>query len=315
MTVLLIARFLTPNEQGYYYTFYSLVALQVVFELGFSFVVLQLAAHERARLTFAPDGRIEGDPVAHSRLASVLQKSVRWYSVAAVLMVATLLPTGLYFFGAHQHAGVAVAWKGPWCLLVVAAALTFQLDPVFAFVEGCGFVSQIARMRLGQAVLGSLLAWAAMATHHGLFSPAMLILGQATVQLAFLSRAKLRRLLMSLLRHPVDGNSVGWRQEIWPFQWRIAITWLSSYFISAADHPGTVLLPGADSGRAHGNVAKHCILDWDGWASVDEHEGFTLRQYDRPRRNRGAGQSVFPYVMAIHGAARDTAQRVSSCAW
>ena len=235
--MLLIARFLTPNEQGYYYTFFSLVALQVVFELGFSFVVMQLAAHERAQLTFAPDGRIEGNSVAHSRLASVLQKSVRWYSVAAVLMAATLLPAGLYFFGKPQHAGVVVAWKGPWCLLVVAAALTFQLDPVFAFVEGCGFVSQIARMRLAQALLGSLLAWTALTTHHGLYSPAMLILGQATVQVAFLFSPKLRRLLTSLLRHPVDGNSVGWRREIWPFQWRIAITWLSSYFIFQLFNP------------------------------------------------------------------------------
>ncbi len=70
VTVVLIARFLSPSEQGYYYTFYSMVALQIVFELGFSFVILQLAAHERASLTFLPGGRIEGDQVAHSRLSA-----------------------------------------------------------------------------------------------------------------------------------------------------------------------------------------------------------------------------------------------------
>jgi len=250
VTVLLIARFLTPNEQGYYYTFFSLVALQIVFELGFSFVVTQLAAHERAQLTFTPDGRVEGNSVVHSRLASVLQKSIRWYSVAAVLMAATLLPAGLHFFGTHQHAGVAVAWKSPWCLLVVAAALTFQMDPVFAFVEGCGFVLQIARMRLVQALLGSLLAWAAMATHHGLYSPAMVILGQAAVQVALLLTPRLGRLLKSLLSHPVEGNSVDWRREIWPFQWRIAITWLSSYFIFQLFNPVLFAYQGpASAGR------------------------------------------------------------------
>jgi hypothetical protein len=105
------------------------------------------------------------------------------------------------------------------------------MDPVFAFVEGCGFVSQIARMRLVQAFLGSIFAWTALVTHHGLYSPAMLILGNAAAQIIFLSRPKLRRLLLSLLRHEVAHNSVGWRTEIWPFQWRIALTWLSSYFI------------------------------------------------------------------------------------
>src|ERR1700735_369594 len=65
MTVLLIARFLTPKEQGYYYTFSSLVALQIVFELGFSFVVLQLASHERAELSISSDYEISGAPIAH----------------------------------------------------------------------------------------------------------------------------------------------------------------------------------------------------------------------------------------------------------
>src|SRR5580698_7151699 len=115
VTVILIARFLSPAEQGYYYTFGSLVALQIVFELGFSFVILQMASHERAHLTISTDYVISGDPRAHARLASVLQKSVRWYSIAAVLMAALLIPAGWYFFASHRHAGQAVSWQLPWC--------------------------------------------------------------------------------------------------------------------------------------------------------------------------------------------------------
>ena len=81
-TVLLIVRFLSPVEQGYYYTLLSLVSLQVVFELGFSFVIQQLAAHECVHLEFDSDGGVSGDPQAHARLASALQLSVRWYSMA-----------------------------------------------------------------------------------------------------------------------------------------------------------------------------------------------------------------------------------------
>jgi hypothetical protein len=231
VTLLLITRFLTPSEQGYYYTFYSLVALQVVFELGFSFVILQLAAHERAQLTFLPDGKIVGDEVAHSRLASVLQKAVRWYSIAGLLMAAALLPAGFYFFNAHRTAGAEVAWRVPWCLLVLAAMLAFQIDPVFSFLEGCGFISQVAHRRLVQSVTGGVLAWVALATHHGLYSPAMVILGQVVVGLIFLFSSSLRPLLHGLLVYPVGENAVGWRSEIWPFQWKIAISWLCGYFI------------------------------------------------------------------------------------
>lgn len=237
VTVLLIARFLSAAEQGYYYTFSSLVALQIVFELGFSFVILQLAAHERAQLTFLPDGSIVGDGVAHSRLASILQKCVRWYSVAALIMFACLLPTGLYFFMTHQHGNASIEWKVPWCLLVTAATLTFQLDPVFSFIEGCGAVAQVARMRFSQAVFGSLMAWTALLLHHGLFAPAMLILGQAMMGLAFLVSGPRHRMVTHLLTYKVREHFVGWRAEIWPFQWRIAISWICGYFIFQLFNP------------------------------------------------------------------------------
>ena len=142
VTVFLIARFLSLAEQGYYYTFGSLVAIQMIFELGFSFVILQMASHQRAQVSISADYEITGNPIAHARLASVIQKSVRWYSVAAVLLAATLLPVGIHFFSAHQHEGSTVFWRFPWCLAALMAALNFQIDPFLSFLEGCGYVSR-----------------------------------------------------------------------------------------------------------------------------------------------------------------------------
>lgn len=248
VTVLLIARALTPNEQGYYYTFSSLVALQIVFELGFSFVILQLAAHERARLRIQSDGVILGDVVAHSRLASVLQKAVRWYTTGAVLMGTVLLPAGFYFFSAHRQPGVPVSWRLPWIAVVLTTTITFQIDPLFAFLEGCGRIPQVARTRLAQAIAGSVMAWIALGLHHGLFAPAMFISGQAIAGCFFLFSQ--RTLLLPLLRHNTTGNMVSWRREIWPFQWRIAISWLCGYFIFQLFNPVLFAYRGAnEAGR------------------------------------------------------------------
>jgi hypothetical protein len=229
LTVALIARFLSPAEQGYYYTFGSLVALQIIFELGFSFVILQLASHERAQLSISPEYEISGQETAHDRLASVIQKSVRWYSVAAVLMAATLLPAGFYFFSAHQHSGQTVSWQLPWSLAALMAALNFQLDPFLSFLEGCGYVAEVARTRFVQSIIGSLLAWIALSTHHGLFAPAMMLLGIASGSLTWLFGK--RTLLLGLLRHPPGTNRIRWAEEVWPFQWRIAASWFCGYFI------------------------------------------------------------------------------------
>jgi O-antigen/teichoic acid export membrane protein len=235
VTVTLIARFLSPAEQGYYYTFGSLIALQIVFELGFSFVILQMASHERAQLTIAPDGTFEGDPIAHARLSSVLQKTVRWYSVVSALLAVFLVVAGSSFFSTHQHSGETVSWRLPWYSAALAATLTFQLDPIVSFVEGCGFVPNVARLRLCQAITGSALAWLALLLHYGLFAPAMIIGGNVLVAVAWLFRRK--NLLFELLRHDTGAHKIHWTTEVLPFQWRIAVSWLCGYFIFQLFNP------------------------------------------------------------------------------
>ena len=236
-TLTLIARFLSPAEQGFYYTFYSLVAMQIVFELGFSVVILQAASHEAAHLHIAPNGAVTGPEQAHARLASVLQKSVRWYTVAAALMFFTLVPVGLAFFRhAAARPGVqAVRFGLPWALVVLASSCTFQIDPLFSFLEGCGYVPEVARTRLRQSVAGTLLGWSAFLLHRGLFAPGCMILGQAAMGAALVWTK--RDLLLPLLRHATAAFRIDWHAEVWPFQWRIAVSWLAGYLTAQLFNP------------------------------------------------------------------------------
>lgn len=235
VTVALIARKLSLPEQGYYYTFGSLVALQLVFELGFSVVILQLASHEVAHLTIDATDRIVGPDAAHSRLASVLRKALKWYTVAALLMACVLIPAGWHFFATSKGVQQDVGWRLPWICVVLASSITFQIDPMFSFLEGCGFVARVARTRLAQSVTGGLLAWAALLTHHGLFAPAMMIFGQAIAGIIWLITR--RRLLLHLLRHPVGQHAIDWWKEVWPFQWRIAVSYACGFFIFQLFNP------------------------------------------------------------------------------
>jgi hypothetical protein len=228
-SVLLIVHFLTKAEQGYYYMLWSLVALQNVFELGFSFVILQVAAHERAHLEFHEDGKITGSEAAHARLASLLQRAVRWYATAAVIMAVVLMVGGARFFSLHQQPQTPEMWVVPLRVTVLACAITFSIGPVLSFLEGCGQVAQVARMRFFQSAVSVSASWTALLSHHGLFSPAMVLLGQGLVaSILLFSR---RRLLVPLLRIPVGGRGISWRREVWPFQWKIAVSWLCDYFI------------------------------------------------------------------------------------
>ena len=174
-TLTLIARLLTRVEQGYYYTFYSLVALQIVFELGFSTVILQSASHEAAHLEIGTNGPVTGPAVPHARLASVLQKSVRWYSLGALLMIAVLLPVGIRFIQ-HEpcccNAGAldaAVVPGGGRVRIYVSrwirCSLFLRVADLSPTLRVCGWVRRI---------VGTVLGWLALVLHHGLLAPGLM---------------------------------------------------------------------------------------------------------------------------------------------
>ena len=75
MTLLVIASYFSPELQGYYYTFNSVLTLQVFVTLGLSAVIVQFAAHEWSKLDLGKRGEIVGDSVALSRLMSLGQIS------------------------------------------------------------------------------------------------------------------------------------------------------------------------------------------------------------------------------------------------
>jgi hypothetical protein len=61
-----------------------------------------------------------------------------------------------------------------------------------------------------------------------LYSPAAAIAGYIAAGLLFVLTR--RRLLTGLLRYPAGDSAVCWTHEVWPFQWRIAVSWICSYF-------------------------------------------------------------------------------------
>lgn len=227
-TVLLIVHFMGRIEQGYYYVLLSLISLRTVFELGATFVIIQMAAHECAHLTLHADGNIGGDPIARERLASLLQKTVRWFSLVGISMAGILLPGGWFFLADRHSSGMQIHWHWPWILAVMATSCLLVLDSVIFFLEGCGQIRQVAQMRVGQAIAGALLAWTFLALRHGLFAPGIVSLAYCGVGAGFLWRR--RRLLGTLLHRPNGEHSISWRAEVWPFQWRIGVSTLCVYF-------------------------------------------------------------------------------------
>ena len=142
ITMLLVTRFFTPVTQGYFYTFGSVMGLQVFFEMGFTQCIVQFASHEFAHLRFGANGAIEGDPVARSRLISLGRLSVKWYAAMSLLAVVAIGAGGYCFFQTKHDP--SIAWGWPWWCLCVSAGLSWVLLPLGALLEGEGLHYEFA---------------------------------------------------------------------------------------------------------------------------------------------------------------------------
>lgn len=235
ITVLLIAYYLTPVEQGYFYTFGNILGLRIFFELGLTNVILQFASHENANLQWTADGTLEGSPMAKGRLASLLRLTLVWYGIFALLVAVVLIPVGLMFFG-NADPNDKTPWQWPFILLALVTAGSLFISPLYSILQGCGLVAETSGYQAGQGMVARTASWGVLLVGGGLFSAA----AQQFVALIwdFWYVWYVRgRALFDLLRVPIGEHRISWTREIWPFQWKIAISWLAGYFISQLFNP------------------------------------------------------------------------------
>ncbi|HEX8618742.1 MAG TPA: hypothetical protein VF911_14250, partial [Thermoanaerobaculia bacterium] len=193
-------------------------------------------SHEKAALEWTPEGLLTGDPVSKDRLRSLLRGAVRWYAAAAVLMIAVVLPAGLFFFAQRPVEAAQLAWRTPWSLIVFASAVILLLSPLQAILEGCGLVADVAMMRFLQSVIGSGTLWLCLCLGFRLYAAAALYLSISAWIAAWLWWKK-RAPLLDLVSGVTGGAAIAWRTEVWPLQWKVAASWLSGYLIFQLFNP------------------------------------------------------------------------------
>lgn len=221
---------LDPMEQGYYFTFASLLSIQMFFELGLNQVLVQMAGHEMAHLSWKRGEPLSGDSYHFDRLASIVDLLRKWYGLASGLF---LLVTALVGFLVLDKSGAVrrEVWELPWLVMVGMAAINLYASPFLAVLEGCGQVAQVARLRLVLSIAGYSLTWLGFALGFGLWSvPFVLAVSAVGAMLWLRSGTHILRSLKSV-GSVAREYRIDWIREVFPFQWRIALSWVSGYLI------------------------------------------------------------------------------------
>ena len=140
------------------------------------------------------------------------------------------------FFKTYETQEYVVSWKYPWFLLVLSTSLLFIINPILAFIEGLGKVKEVAVLRFFQQIiyLPSLILVL-------IFGGKLWALGIASMlTFIFLFSAlyfSKYRIILSDIYKSINQWRINYMQEIFPFQWKIALSWISGYLIFQLFNP------------------------------------------------------------------------------
>ena len=242
ITLWFVYNFISPLETGFYFTFASILALQIIFELGMFQVIMQFASHEMPLLSYDKNGFLRGSKSSLSRLASILRFIFYWYGVISLLMLVIIMPVG-YFVISSGHSSDLVEWQMPWILLVISASINIFVMPLYSFLDGCGQIKNVAKIRIVQNTVGSCFAWISLIFGAGLYSLAMMNGVVTMVAISWLFFFK-KSFIVNILRSYSLTYNVNWKKEILPYQWRVALSYFSGYFSNQALIPLAFILIG-----------------------------------------------------------------------
>lgn len=243
-TVFFIAKNLSPEEQGFYYTFGSIVALQVFFELGMTYIVTQFVAHDVSHLKFDENFKLVGEKKYRSRLSSLLHFCTKWYLIFAVMILVALFVGGTLFFGKYSNNSQDVVWHLPWLLLAVGTALNFLVAPILSFIEGLGKVKEVAQIRFIQQFVHPVVVWGGLSIGSKLYVSGADSIIRILIVFIIIFKSPFFKLLKNIWDDEGE-DKVSYMGEIFPLQWKIALSWISGYFIFQLFNPVLFATEGA----------------------------------------------------------------------
>lgn len=300
-TMILVPYCLTREEQGFYFTFSSLISIQFFFDLGLNHVLSLIVSHDVALLKHSTDD-IQRRNI-QSRLISIRVQAGRWYKVLSTVFAISVFSVGFLFF-AGRNSFVPVDWFGPWVVLCISSALNLYVSPQMAICEGFGQVDRVAALRLYQSILGNIVMWGGFLFGNRLWGLIVIPTVGAVFGFWWIKKNPPEKLfgLQPIRDLLIDSstNSVIWRRDVFPLQWRIGLSWISGYFIFQLFNPVVFAVHGSEIAGRVGLALAACTailgigMSWVNASSVMMSSAIA-------REDRGALKGIFRKV-AIRSA-------------
>lgn len=212
ITIMLLMVTLDQHEQGLFHGILNTIAIQPLFELGMGSVLIGQAGN----VLGANRGVASA---AAGELSGLARAAGLWFGGIAVLYAVVSWAMG---WTVLSGSGTSVVdWRWPLGVSVGLAAASLAIAPRLYVLEGGGAREFIYRLRLWQAMAGSVAMWVALGLGFKLWACVAILAVAAGFHLAMAYGPRAQRLLTAA-GEPPRTTPRAWLARIAPLQWRTA---------------------------------------------------------------------------------------------
>jgi hypothetical protein len=223
-TVGLVLTQFSPDLVGYYYAFQSALGLQMLFEQGMSFTVLQVASRE-----FSNQDANTRTEAQQLRTCGLIRKICVWYFKTALYYGLFLLIAGTAYFYNFSDSTHGLFWMKAWVLLVIAQSILLILMPVLLLRESQGNLVEVWVCKIVSDALAFSVFVVSVLAGLGLLSLSLALATKiACICFYFFFRKDYSNFIFSALKKKIHIEQY-WQQQFSLFQKKISYSWLAGY--------------------------------------------------------------------------------------
>lgn len=214
ITLLVLAKKMTSEELGFYYTFFSLTAMTQLLEVGMTGVLRQYYSH-----SYNKDNSTD-------KISNYFIFSVYWYFALSILfyILGTIIPFVMY----NDYQG-QILWEKPWFLLLAISCFSLMLLPLNAMLDGTQRQHLLIKANIISQLAVALSLWSFIYAGYGLYA---LGLSQLIGMLSFLTAIfVLNKLSWRLIK--LNYKVFNFKEvliDLWPLLKKTSVVWFLGYF-------------------------------------------------------------------------------------
>jgi O-antigen/teichoic acid export membrane protein len=209
ISIIVIAKFMSPGDQGLYFSFASILSSYTLIDLGLSGLLIQLSS----KYYFSKN---------NSLFTSLYLASRKWFNNLALISL-ILIPIGLIYFKNN----IDIFEKNiitPWFLNVCFLSLSICMLPIISIIEGMNYVVEVYILKILFYTSGAIFGWYLIINDMSLYAPGAIYFATFLFVFIYFQIFKDKHFKFTIL-----NNNFSWKNEIFPLQSKVIYSCIAKY--------------------------------------------------------------------------------------